>query len=306
MVKTMTLCLYFLSVLSCLPGCSQKEEDHSPQYHPAPLTVKAAAAYSFAVHPLHNPARLAEAYQPLISYLNQHLPGSRFKLEASQNYARFEEKIANRLPDLLLPNPWQTLQALDKGYSVIAMSGDPEDFKGIFIVRKDSAIRVPADLKGKAICYPSPTALAACIMPQYFLHRQGINVMHDIQNLYVGSQESAIMNVYLGQTAVGVTWPPPWRAFQKTNPNEAAQLQVLWETPHLINNSVMIRDNLPKELREKIRTALLNLHTTPEGRTILAGMETSRFTAATNQSYDQVRRYVAAFEREVRPVVTKP
>jgi phosphonate transport system substrate-binding protein len=128
----------------------------------------------------------------------------------------------------------------------------------------------------------------------------------DIQNRYVGSQESAIMNAYLGQTAVGVTWPPPWRAFQKTNPNEAAQLRVLWETPHLINNSVMIRDDLPIELREKIRAVLLNLHTSPEGRTILAGMETSRFTAATNQSYDQVRRYVTAFEREVRPVVTKP
>jgi phosphonate transport system substrate-binding protein len=306
MVKTMTLCLFFLSVLTCLSGCSQKEHDHGPQYHPAPLSVH-AEAYSFAVHPLHNPAKLAEAYQPLVSCLNQHLPpGSRLKLEASQDYAQFEEKIANRLPELLLPNPWQTLQALDKGYSVIAMAGDPEDFKGIFIVRKDSDIRVPTDLKGKAVSYPSPTALAACIMPQYFLHRQGINVMHDIQNRYVGSQESAIMNAYLGQTAVGVTWPPPWRAFQKTNPNEAAQLRVLWETPHLINNSVMIRDDLPIELREKIRAVLLNLHTSPEGRAILAGMETSRFTAATNQSYDQVRRYVTAFEREVRPVVTKP
>lgn len=51
---------------------------------------------------------------------------------------------------------------------MIAMAGDPKDFKGIFLVRIDSGIKVPADLKGKAVSYPSPTALAACIMPQYF------------------------------------------------------------------------------------------------------------------------------------------
>ena len=305
MIKTTVLYLLCICILLSLPGCSQKQEDHAPQYHPAPQ-VAATTTYSFAIHPLHNPTKLSEAYQPLISYLNKQLPGSRLKLEASVDYARFEEKIANHLPDVILPNPWQTLQAMDKGYSVIAMAGDPEDFKGIFIIRKDSAIRKPADLKGKSISYPSPTALAACIMPQYFLHRQGINVMQDIENRYVGSQESAIMNAYLRQTAVGVTWPPPWRAFQKSNPNEAAQLRVIWETPHLINNSVMVRNDLPKELQERIRTTLLNLSSTPEGRTILAGMETNRFNAATNQSYNQLRTYIATFEREVRPVVAKP
>ena len=46
-------------------------------------------------------------------------------------------------------------------------------------------------------------------MPQYYLHQQGIDVNRDIQNAYVGSQESSIMNAYLGQSAAGVTWPPP-------------------------------------------------------------------------------------------------
>lgn len=70
-----------------------------------------------------------------------------------------------------MPNPWQTIQAQKVGYKVLAMWGKAQDFKGIFIVREKSTVKVPADLRGKAVSYPSPTALAAAIMPQYFLHQ---------------------------------------------------------------------------------------------------------------------------------------
>ncbi len=188
------------------------------------------------------------------------------------------------------------------GYRVIAMAGEPADFKGIFIVRRDSDLKEPADLKGRAVSYPSPTALAACIMPQYFLHTHGVNINTEIENRYVGSQESAIMNVYLKATAAGATWPPPWRAFQKDHPQAAAELKVLWETEPLINNSVMVRNDLPAAIGEQVQQALAGVQATAQGRAILAGMETARFIPATDQEYDRVRVYVLRFEREVRPV----
>lgn len=285
-------------------GCNRKPQNQEPKYGNAPARQK-DSVYTFAVHPLHNPQKLNQAYQPLIDYLNKQLNGAKLELEASRDYGSYEEKIRARTPQFLLPNPWQTLQGMKNGYHVIAMAGDPEDFKGIFVVRRDSGIAKPADLRGKAVSYPSPTALAACIMPQYFLHQQGINVNKDIDNRYVGSQESSIMNAYLGQTAAGATWPPPWRAFQKDHPKEAAEMKVVWETASLINNAVMARDDVPLPLREQVRAALLKLRDTPEGRSILAGMETARFRAAADADYAVVTRYVARFEKEVRPVEQK-
>ena len=38
-----------------------------------------------------------------------------------------------------------------------------------------------------------------------------------------------------------MTWPPPWRTFVRTHPAEAAKLKVLWQTPSLINTSVLAR-----------------------------------------------------------------
>jgi phosphonate transport system substrate-binding protein len=142
-------------------------------------------------------------------------------------------------------------------------------------------------------------------MPQYFLHQNGVDVMKDIRNVYVGSQESSIMNAYLGQSAAAATWPPPWRLFERDHPAEAAQLQVIWETPSLLNNSVMVRDDVPAAISEKIRQVLLDLAAVPEGKAILAGMATARFHAADNATYNQVRDYVATFEKAVRPVESK-
>lgn len=292
-------------VYGLFSGCDrQEQESKGPQYG-TQLPPQGASVYRLAVHPLHNPAKLVEAYQPLIDYLNNHLQGASLELEASRDYAEFETKYAAHKPEFLLPNPWQTLQALGKGYRVIAMAGDPKDFKGIFIVRKDSGIKQPADLKGKAVSYPAPTALAACIMPQYFLYQHGIDIKKDIEISYVGSQESSIMNAYLGKTAASATWPPPWRNFQKDHSQEAAALEVIWETESLVNNSVMVRDDVPAELGNKVRELLAGLHESADGQAILASMETARFIPATDEDYQVVRDYVAHFERDVRKVDEK-
>lgn len=282
-------------------ACRREAEPQGPQFGTKPQSTK-LPVYHFTVHPLHNPAKLIQAYQPLMDHLNGRLHGMRLDLETSRDYAEFEEKYRTRKPEFLLPNPWQTLQAMKAGYRVIAMAGEPHDFKGIFVVRRDSGLTRPADLKGKAVSYPSPTALAACIMPQYFLHRHGLHVTVDIDNRYVGSQESSIMNVYLGLSAAGATWPPPWRAFQKEHPHEAAELQPVWETESLVNNSVMVRNDIPFQVGEDLRVLLLELDETEEGKAILAGMETTRFLPAADRDYDVVARFVSLFEREVRPV----
>lgn len=290
-----------LLAFTLLSACQPASTEQPLTYQAAPAPDR-APVYRLAVHPLYNPQLLAAAYQPLVDHLNTQLTGAQLTLEASRDYPSFEKKFAEREPAFLLPNPWQTLQAIKRGYQVIAMAGDPQDFHGVFIVRRDANIRVPADLKGKAVSYPAATAMAAGLMSQYFLHQHGVDVMRDIENLYVGSQESSIMNVYLGQTAAGATWPPPWRMFQKDHPKEAAELRVIWQTEPLVNNSFMVRDDVPAPVRDQIQMSLLGLAQTPAGQAILANMSTSAFYPASNTSYDVVARYLARFEREVRTV----
>ena len=286
-----------------LAGCSDRGDEAVtlPQYGSA---QGEATLYRFAIHPLHNPEKLHAVFSPLMRHLDAKIPGVHFDLEASKDYAAFEQKLRQREVAFALPNPYQTLLAERSGYQVIAKMGNDADFRGIFLVRRDSGIREVVDLKGRVVAYPAPTALAAAMLPQHFLHTRGLNVTSDIENRYVGSQESSILAVYHRQAAAAATWPPPWRAFQKSHPKEAAELEIAWQTPSLPNNAFVARDDIPGEIVAKVRAVLAGLHESPEGRAVLAAMETQRVDAADTASYAPVRRFVAEFNAQVRPIET--
>ncbi len=284
-----------------LAGCGQSDKSKAsgPEFS---TQASASREYVFAIHPLHNPERLFEIYRPVIEYLNRNIPEAKFRLEASRNYEEFEKKLYARQPEFALPNPYQTLNSLKHGYHVIAKMGDDYRFTGVILVRRDSGITRVTDLKGKKVSYPAATALAATMMPQYYFQTHGLDVSRDIQNRYVGSQESSILNVYHGMTAAGATWPLPWDAFQKEHPDEASALTVAWETAPLINNGVVARDDVPSALAAKVAHLLDSLHTSAEGRAMLARMPLSRFELADDKRYDVIKDFLAAFSRSVRPL----
>lgn len=282
-------------------GCgNQQEETYQPTF--SPRGADAPKEYIVGIHPLHNPKRLIEVYGPVIDYLNATIPQARFRLEASRNYEEFEKKLYSGHFDFAMPNPYQTVRALKYGYRVFGKMGNDEMFRGIILVRRDSGIRRVSDLKGKKVSYPALTALAATMMPQYYLQTHGIDVNHDIENLYVGSQESSIMNVLLGHVAAGATWPVPWKTFQHENPEMAAQLEVKWQTETLPNNGWVARSDTPIVLTVAVGKALVGLNSTREGRAMLEKMGITRFERATNATYRPVQQYLKVFSKTVRPV----
>lgn len=297
----LVLSLLVLGLLAC--GSDERAKIAEPQYAANP--AGSVREYIFAVHPLHNPARLFEVYGPLIDYLNHNIPGAVFKLEASHNYDDFDKKLYARKFDFALPNPYQTLNSLEHGYHVIAKMGDDYKFTGIILIRRDSGIKAVTDLKGKKVSYPARTALAATMMPQYYLQSHGLNVNRDIENLYVGSQESSIMNVYLGNVAAAATWPLPWEAFQKEHPDKAIALELKWETAPLINNGVVARNDVPEALAKRVAQLLDTLHDSEDGKEILARMPLSRFELADDVRYRVIEDFLRKFSRDVRPLDRK-
>ncbi len=259
-------------------------------------------SYIVGIHPLHNPKRLFEVYAPLIDLFKTAVPEVTFILESSRNYDEFDKKLYAGHFDFAMPNPYQTINAMKHGYHVFAKMGDDQDFRGIILVRADSNINQLSDLKGKKVAYPAPTALAATLLPQYYFQTHGLNTNTDIENLYVGSQESVIMNVLNRKVEAGATWTLPWNAFLEKEPQLARQLKVGWETESLINNSWMARENMSPEIIEKLNTVLLNLPKTHEGQSILATIPISKFEAANDDTYDPIKMFISKFSQTVRPL----
>ncbi len=296
-----TIFLFLPMLINLLTGCDRENrQKYSPRFSRQP--PQAVNEYILGVHPLHNPKRLHEIFGPVADYLTEQIPGAVFRVEASRNYAAYDEKLYAGHFHFALPNPYQTVNSLKHGYTVFGKMGDDENFRGIILIRKDSGIKEVTDLIGKAVSFPAPTALAATMMPQFFMQTHGLDVMKDIEIRYVGSQESSIMNVYLGDVAAGSTWPPPWMALSKERPELAEALEVKWSTPPLPNNGLVVRNDIPGQLVGQVAKLLFSLHTHEQGRKWLSRMELSRFEQADNETYAPVMEFLEKFKSSVRPL----
>lgn len=286
-----------LALLGCQP---QSEVAYQPNFSAG--SAADGKEYIVGIHPLHNPQRLMERYGPILAYINQQIPAAHFRLEASRNYDEFDKKLYSGHFDFAMPNPYETVLSLKHGYRVFGKMGDDSVFRGIILVRRDSTIKQVSDLKGKKVSYPAKSALAATMMPQYYLHTHGIDVNRDVENVYVGSQESSILNVLRGHVAAGATWPVPWTAFQQEHPEQARQLMVKWQTDTLPNVGWVARHDVPPALVEKFGNALFHLQDSAAGQKLLAQLPISHFEPADDATYAPIRAYLALFSKNVREV----
>lgn len=290
------LTLVFLTTIAfILAGC-QSEESQTEVSFSDSSQVKGEKVYILGVHPLHNPSKLVDVYGPLADYLSQQIPGAKIQVEASKNYPDYDQKIEKEAFDFSLPNPFQTINSLDNDYVVINQVGKSDLFRGLILVRKDSGIDQVKDLQGKKVAYPAPTALAATMMPQLYLQKNGLELTQT-ETLYVGSQESSMMNVYLKHTSASATWPIPWLDLQRNKPEIAAELKVAWQTSTLPNNSFMYHSKkVPKEVAMKVQLLLSDLHTHEKGQVMLDRMNVDRVYLADNDTYSPVMDFLKEFK----------
>ena len=294
-------CWLVITIALLIAACG-KSEDNTYEPTLSPKNTQQATEYVVGIHPLHNPQRLMEVYGPIIDYMNKNIPEAHFRLEASRNYEEFDKKLYAGYFDFAMPNPYQTVLSLRHGYRIFGKMGDDAVFRGIILVRKDSGIREVTDLKGKVVSYPAKTALAATMMPQYYLHTHGIDINHDIENRYVGSQESSIENLVRGHVAAAATWPVPWKTYSLEHPELANQLEVKWETTPLLNNGWVVRKDTPPQIADKFAQLLFGLEDSAEGKKMLDRLPISHFELATDETYRPVVEFLAMFSKTVREI----
>ncbi|WP_263832959.1 phosphate/phosphite/phosphonate ABC transporter substrate-binding protein [Sulfurospirillum oryzae] len=291
-----TVLYAFLSVILLFSKCEIFAKE--ALYRPTSKEI-ASNIYIVGIHPYINTQQMFLSYRPILDYLEKNIPNTLFVLETSENYAQYNQKLQARVFDFSLPNPYQTVTSFNYGYHVIAKMKPDSAFKGIFVARKSSHLRTFEQLKNQKISFPAPTALAAAMMPLYFLKTHGLDIDKDIKKVYVGSQFSSIMNAYSGDTIVGATWPTSYEDWCKQNAQKAQEMEVVWETEILVNNGFIVHERVPLFLAERIAILLATLDTHNEGKKLLHDAGFSGFELASNETYDKVVQFLEQYDKEI-------
>ena len=282
----------------CIVLCScahTAEADYLPQIGGRVSTATVRGEYSFGVLPLHNAVRLFETYEPLIDEINSRVSGFTVRLETARDYPRYETKVRERRLHFVMMNSHLVIPVEERGYRIIGRTADM--IRGLVLVRNDSNIRRVRDLKATSISFASGTDLPGAMMPKLLLKQNGLDVDRDATHKYVGSPDSAIMNVFMKLSAAGCVSESAWLSFRTRRPDIAQLLEVRWATAPLVGLGILARKDVPREHEQSVARALFGLQQSEPGRRILAAMGISSFQPAGEASYDRVWEFLNDYRR---------
>ena len=121
--------IWLVVVCSLLFTACEKKSD-TVSYQPT-STELLQKVYIVGIHPYLNAQKTHLSYRPVLNYLEARIPNVKFKLETSEDYAQYNEKLRQQVFDFSLPNPYQTVTSFHYNYHVIAKMKPDSEFRGI-------------------------------------------------------------------------------------------------------------------------------------------------------------------------------
>lgn len=175
-------------------------------------------------------------------------------------------------------------------------------YHSYIIVPQDSPARDLADLRGKRFAFTDPKSNSGKLVPTCMLAQQGFSPERFFSShSYTYGHDKSIFAVAARMVDGAAVDSLIWEYLNRTQPDLTSRTRILhvsepYGIPPLVN-----RRGLDHKLRERIQTALLSMHQTPEGHAILAGMMIDRFVPGDDSNYDSIR----ALRRKIDGKTTK-
>jgi phosphonate transport system substrate-binding protein len=258
--------------------------------------ANAAEPLVMGIFPRRDAAITAKLFLPLSRYLEQKL-GVPVSMEMSPDFNAFPSNLKQRRYDLVHLNPFDYISAYDDlAYEALVQNEEfgEATIRGAIYVRKDSGIRQLTELKGKKILFGGgPRAMMSYIVPTYLLRQAGLT-KKDYEEVYAINPPNAVLATYLQHADAAGAGEVVRRLPVVTSKIDVRQLELIAVSRPLPHLPWAVRQEMPAELKQKLKRLLVDLKYSEEGRNILKQAQLSAFNPVTNKDYDPHRRIVEA------------
>ena len=164
---------------------------------------------------------------------------------------------------------------------------DESTYRGYIFVRKDSGIKTVEDMQNKSLVLVDRATTAGYIFQLYYFKYSSIDSLNDYFSdiIFAGSHDAAAWAVYTGEAEIGGAKNHIYNAMAEEYPDFKEQMLVLTESPEVPSNGLAVSKDLNPAIKLRIRTLLLSLHKTEEGKNILEHFGALKFIEAEDEDY---------------------
>jgi len=229
-----------------------------------------------------------------IETLLEQKTGYEIDTNVATSYAAVVEAMGAGNTDIGWLNTFGYILAHEKyGVNVILATvrfGAPY-YTGQIIVGADSGIESLADLKGKTMCWVDPLSTSGYVIPRVMLKAAGVDPDTDFaKTVEAGSHNNVVIAVYNGDCDAGATYVDARSSVEKDFADVKDKVKVIAESPKIPNDTVSVRKDLPPDVVENVKNALLDIASSDEGKAALQEVyEIQDLQAVDDSFYDGFR-----------------
>jgi len=248
----------------------------------------------FGIIPLENKTVMLEQFKPLAEYLTKET-GIKVKLVVGKDYqgtidllGKGDVQIAyltpTTYPKCEKQNPDAGIQPLVK-----FLKSGKGFYNSCLIVPADSTTSSPSELKGTKVAFGSTDSTSSHLMPRAMLIGAGVDIEKDVKDYkYLNSHSNVAKAVSMGHFDVGGVKISV--AEEYANDGKVKILETSGDIPEF---PVCINDELPEEVLNKIRTALMNLNDGGDAEVLKSiNKKYTGVEAAGSEDYDVIREMI--------------
>ena len=280
--------------LLALSGCGDHAQKVAP---PAPLKV--------GIIPFDKVDALKEHFKQYADYIGNKSGRPGGEVFVTGNYAGILQALRSDQIDCAYLNPLSYVLAVQEFKDTpehlvpIAMPyfHGSLTYKGVIFVRADSGINTLKDLKGKSFAFGDQTSTSGYLYPAGMMKAVGIDPKTDIKAVNIPGN-SGVELVYHKQADGGATYEGGIEtaytdtATQKVDEAKVGQFRVIATTEPIPNGMFVARANLDPVTLEKLKAALANINTDPQGQAALKAIPKGgwdKMVPADDKIFDSVR-----------------
>ena len=282
-----------LGVASCGAGGDDKKAGGAP------------SEITFSILSAEGQASSGPLWQPLLDDMSKAI-GVEVKPYFGSNYTVLVEAMRGGHTQVAWFSAKPALEAVDRADAeVIARIVDPEgrdSYQSTLIVRTGSGITLDDVLAcGKQYDFGIGDAqsTSGTLAPMTFLFNpRNIDPARCFKTVRSANHQANAFGVATGVLDVATSNTVNTVFLNRQNPQIAAQITEIWQSPPIPESGIVVREDLDPALKEKIRSFFLT-YGQGEGaeaerqRQVLAGLNYSEFRAADDSYLDPVREMVA-------------
>jgi phosphonate transport system substrate-binding protein len=270
-----------LFAIGCLVSMAMLAAAAHAAPNPDPDTLKVALL------PDENASTVIKNNVPLQTYLEKQL-GKKVELIVTTDYSSMIEAMRHGRLDLAYFGPLSYVLAKQKSeiepFAALIQKGSTT-YQAVVIGNVGAGINSLADVANKDVAYGDKASTSSHLIPKSMLAEKGLMAGDQYREHFVGAHDAVAIAVQNGHAQAGGLSKPIFESLVQRGIIDGSKVRVLAESKPFPQYPWTMRSNLNPELKEKIRSAFINL----KDPDVLKPFKAEGFGPITDKEYDVVR-----------------